>query len=184
MIIHKPKNKVKKQFPYLYFLMLLLIGAFAVLVMYSGQTTETPTLDAQAPVITAADPVNLSGEWVGTGTEDYGVENRYDLRLTIAQDGNTIQGVQYMETSNNEPEIYAISSISGSVSGDSFNYVEGQLLELDNIAPSNWCFAAVTLTYENVGGQDTLIGTWSNGEPDRAECNGITGRVILTRQPK
>lgn len=89
-----------------------------------------------------------------------------------------------METSNHEPEVFAISSVSGTVDGDSFYYVEGQVLELDNISPSNWCLAAATLTYEEIGGQDTLVGTWSNGEPDRAECNGITGRVILTRQPE
>lgn len=182
MITYKPKNKLSKQFPYRYLvLILLLLGGIAAFAIYSGQNNETATTNAEPPVITMANLVDISGEWVGTGTEDYGIENRYDLRLTITQDGNTITGKQYMVTSNYEPEIYAISQISGTVNGEDFTYTENKILELDNISPDYWCLASVTLNYEVIGGQETLIGTWGSGEPDRAECQGITGRVLLTR---
>jgi hypothetical protein len=184
MITYKPKNTAKKYFSSLKLLLILvLIGGFATLAMYSGQSADIPTIDAEPPVFTMAEPLNLSGEWVGTGTEDYGIESRYDIRLNLVQEGGEIYGIQYMVTSNNEPEINASSRISGTFDGEIFYYVEGEVLNLDNISPDYWCLASVTLSYETIGGQDTLVGTWGSSEPERAECQGINGRVILTRQP-
>jgi hypothetical protein len=182
MIIYKPKNTAKKHFPYVnLLLMLILLGGFAALAMYS-ETAEMPTMDAQPPVVTLSEPLNLSGEWVGMMTEDYGVDRRYDYRIVFTQNGNSVSGMMYQDATNVEPEIYAESTLIGSVEGDTFYFYEARVMVLENVTIDRWCRIEATLEYEKVDGMDTLVGTWDSVEDDRSGCTTIDGRVILTRQ--
>lgn len=183
MIIYKPKNKPKNRFPYVnLLLMVILIGGLVAMALFTTPVTvETPTMDAEPPVV-YSEPLNLSGEWVGMMSEDYGVYRRYDFRLEFTQNGDTVRGIMYQEASNIDPEIYAESTFIGTVDGDSIYFYEAHVLTLENVTLDHWCRMEATLEYEEIDGLQTLVGTWDSVEDDRYGCTTIDGRIILTRE--
>lgn len=124
--------------------------------------------------------IDLSGEWIGTTTQDYGDDSHYDYRIFIEQDGSYIGGMSYLDMID-DYEIYAEERIEGYISGNELIYSEVETLLLENASLDHWCLTETTMTYQILNGQETLVGSWEYvGEEER--CEGITGRVILTRQ--
>ena len=156
-------------------IILLLAGLFAGMNM--GQSN--PAQDANL----SPTNIDLSGEWIGTTTEDYGYEGRYDFRLVLEQNGNIITGVSYFDMAQ-EPEIYSESPIAGILEGDVFTFTQTNTTVLENISLDNWCLADTTLSYQILDGQETLVGTWELAHHEREDCGDISGRTILTRQPE
>lgn len=142
----------------------------------SNSTAESLALEAQATLT----DIDLSGEWIGTTTEDYNNNARYDYRIVITQDGNTITGMSYLDMTDSE--VYSESPISGTLEGNVFTYTETSTTVLENHPLDAWCLADTTVTYQVLNGQEMLVGTWDESDTERAECAGIEGRVILTRQ--
>lgn len=182
MITHKKrKNSDRFYFPHLpLFILFILIGAF--------MTMNVKVADTNEPVQTIQnsyalpDDVDVSGEWIGFMTEDYASDVRYDYRLVLEQDGDSITGISYQESTNYSIEIYAESSLLGDVDGDELYFYEASTDVLDNLSLDRWCRIEVRLEYEVVDGQETLIGTWDSAEEERPGCITIEGRAILTRQ--
>lgn len=183
MIIYKPKNTPKNRFPYAnLLLMLVLVGGLLALALYSTPAVdETANVNAAPPVINNVEVPNLSGEWVGMMSEDYGVDRHYDFRIVFTQDDNSARGMMYQDASNIKPEIYAESILIGTVEGDTFSFYEARVMQLENLTLDHWCRIEATLKYEKIGDQDTLVGTWDSVEHDRYGCTTIDGRIMLTR---
>lgn len=184
MIIYtKRKNSLKPFFPYVNLaLVLILIGAF---VFFNNlPNSEAPMVEDNFAQIVPVETVNLSGEWVGTITEDYGSEIRYDYRISINQTNSSIRGIGYQDSSNYDIEIYSESSLVGSVDGTSLYFYEAQVNVLDGVGLDQWCRIEVRLNYEVVNGLETLVGTWDSAEETRTGCTTVDGRVVLTRQPE
>ena len=183
MIIYNKRktSDAKPFFPYANLaIILLLIGAFVAWNMQGSDSTPT-IQEAQVPAA-IVETVNLSGEWIGTMTEDYNTEVRYDYRIVLQQNDTSIQGIAYQESSNYEPEIYSESSVLGNANGTSLYFYESRVNVLENISLDSWCLIEVNLNYEIVNGLEMLVGTWDSGEYARAGCETVTGRVVLTRQ--
>jgi len=178
----KRKNSDKHSTLSLGFAIVLLLGGIlaGMGLTYTGMvqhsTSESLVLEAQARVT----DVDLSGEWIGTVTEDYGAEGRYDYRLVITQDGDALSGTNYLDLTASE--IYAEQALDGSVDGNTVTLTEMDTLVLENLSLDHWCMATYTLTYQVLNGQEMLVGTWVSAEPDRDGCDTISGRLILTRQ--
>lgn len=175
-MFEKRKNSDKRSGISWGFALILLLGGLFV-GMNIGNSVEQ---DVSPVVSDAIIDVDISGEWIGTTTEDYGYEARYDYRVVINQTGNKISGMSYLDMAD-EPEIYSESPISGTIDGTGVFYTETSTLVLDNLSLDNWCLADTSVTYQVIDGQETLIGTWEVASHEREECAGIEGRVILTR---
>jgi hypothetical protein len=119
----------------------------------------------------------------GTTTQDYADDSRYDYRIVITQDNTVISGMSYLDMID-DYEIYAEERIEGYVQGATIVYSEVETLVLDNATRDQWCLTQTTLTYQNINGQETLIGDWEYTLGEDPDCEGISGRVILTRQPE
>lgn len=158
-------------------LLLLLGGLFAGMNLgNNSQEVENATV-----VISSLTSIDLSGEWIGTTTQDYADDSHYDYHIDIEQNGSQIIGMSYLDMIN-DYEIYAEERIEGYVTDDELIYSEVETLLLENASLDQWCLTETTLTYQVLNGQETLVGSWEYvGEEER--CEGITGRVILTRQP-
>ena len=180
MIIYsKRKNSLKPFFPYMNLaLVLILIGAFVV--FNQPGTSEAPIV--QESLVQVVETVDLSGEWVGTMTEDYGAEVRYDYRIVINQSGTSIRGTAFQDSSNFETEIYSESSLIGSMNGTSLYFYEARVDVLDGVTLDRWCRIEVRVDYELVNGLETLVGTWDSAEEERSGCITVDGRVVLTRE--
>ncbi|MGJ3239759.1 MAG: hypothetical protein ACFE0Q_13695 [Anaerolineae bacterium] len=178
----KRKNSDKWYLPYLNILVLVLImGVFATLNVKVSDDV-TPVVE-DTSVSEALPPVDISGEWVGTITEDYNTEVRYDYRVIFDQYQSEIVGFSFQESLNYTVDIYAESGIVGEVDGYSVYFYEEATHVLDNISMDNWCRIEVRLNYQVIDGQETLIGTWDSAEEERTGCITIDGRILLTRQP-
>lgn len=187
MIRHeKRKNSDKTHFPYVNFLIVtLIIGAFAA--FNFGQSAESSEVINEAQISSYAfESVDVSGEWVGTMTEDYDSEVRYDYRIVLSQDNDNLSGTAYQESTNmvNDIEIYSESTLVGDVSNDVIYFYEASTDVLENVSLDRWCRIEVSLNYEVIDGQETLIGTWDGVQDNRLGCDTIDGRVLLTRQPE
>lgn len=161
--------------------LLLLSGLFAGMQLSSSQSIEVE--EAVKPPIAdlqITETVDLSGEWIGTTTQDYDDNERYDYRIVIEQDGTYISGMSYLDMI--ESEVYAEERIEGHISNNIAVYSEVETLVLDNTSRDSWCLTESTLTYQILNGQETLVGEWAYVGDDE-NCMGISGRVILTRQP-
>jgi hypothetical protein len=180
MIIYsKRKNSLKPFFPYVNLaLVLILIGAFVAL--NQPGSSEAPIV--QEPLIQVVETVDVSGEWVGTMTEDYGAEVRYDYRIVLDQTGTSIRGTAFQDSSNFDTEIYSESSLIGSMNGTSLYFYEARVDALDGVALDRWCRIEVRVDYEVVNGLETLVGTWDSAEEERSGCTTVDGRVVLTRE--
>lgn len=180
MIIYsKRKNSFKPFLPYVNLaLVLIFIGAFVAYNNLPVQQEDTVQMAQIVPVET----VDVSGEWIGTITEDYGSEIRYDYRLTLSQNGSSIRGTGFYDSSNYEIEIYSESALVGSMTGDDLYFYEAQVTVLDGVSLDQWCRIEVRVNYEVVNGLETLVGTWDSAEENRAGCTTVSGRVMLTRQ--
>jgi hypothetical protein len=183
MIIYsKRKNSLKPFFPYVNLaLVIILIGAFVAFSSMPAQE-QAPVFE-QAQIVQTT-TIDVSGEWIGTVTEDYGVENRYDYRVTLTQTGSSLRGTDYQDNSNDSIDVYAEQALIGSVNGTSIYFYEAQITVLEGVGVESWCRIEVRVDYEVVNGLETLIGTWDSAEEDRAGCTTISGRVMLTRQPE
>jgi hypothetical protein len=182
MIIYSKKKNSLKLFPYVNLaLVLILIGAFVAFSNMPAQE-EAPVVE-QAQIV-QAEVINVSGEWIGTITEDYGAEIRYDYRVTLTQTGTSLRGTDYQDSSNYEIELYAEQALIGSVNGNSVYFYEAQVNILEGVGLESWCRIEVRVDYEMVNGLETLVGTWDSAEEDRAGCTTVSGRVMLTRQPE
>lgn len=162
--------------------LLLLSGLFAGMQLNSSQSVEVA--EAVKPPIAdlqITETVDLSGEWIGTTTQDYDDNERYDYRIVIEQDGTYISGMSYLDMI--ESEVYAEERIEGHISNNIAVYSEVETLILDNTSRDSWCLTESTLTYQILNGQETLVGEWAYVGDDE-NCMGISGRVILTRQPE
>ncbi len=129
--------------------------------------------------------VDLSGEWVGTTTQDYitddsDEEQRYDYRIVIDHNRSQIEGMSYLDMVDGA-DIYAEERIEGYIQNNQLIYSEVETLVLDNSSLESWCLTQSTLTYQMINGQETLVGSWEY-VLDEPRCQGITGRIILTRQ--
>ncbi|MGJ3239760.1 MAG: hypothetical protein ACFE0Q_13700 [Anaerolineae bacterium] len=184
-MVEKRKNSEQQsRFSFSMAVLLVVAGLFAGFQLaHSVQNTANQDEFAKPPQVdlTLDAEIDLSGEWVGTTTEDYGNESRYDYRLVLTQNGDMVTGMSYLDMAS-DPEIYSESEIAGIVSGQTFVFTEVNTLVLDNISMDNWCLADTTVTYQVLNGQETLIGSWELAHHERAECGDISGRVILTRQ--
>ncbi len=162
--------------------LLLLSGLFAG--MQLSNSHAVPVEEAVKPPLAdlqITENIDLSGEWIGTTTQDYNDNERYDYRIVIDQDGTYIGGMSYLDMI--ESDIYAEERIEGYLSNNRVVYSEVETLILDNASYDSWCLTETTLTYQILNGQETLVGEWVYvGEEER--CEGISGRVILTRQPE
>ena len=157
--------------------LLLLGGLFVGINLANNSQGE----DAEIEISSLVNSIDLSGEWIGTTTQDYSDESHYDYRITIEQSGTQIIGMSYLDMIN-DYEIYAEERIEGYVTNDALIYSEVETLLLENASLDQWCLTETTLSYQIINGQETLVGSWEYvGEEER--CEGITGRVILTRQP-
>ncbi len=125
--------------------------------------------------------VDLSGEWIGTTTQDYDLDSHYDYRIVIEQDGSQIAGMSYLDMIE-DYEIYAEERIEGYIAGEELIYSEVETLLLENATFDQGCLTETTLTYQVVNGLETLVGNWEYVLGEDEDCEGITGRVILTRQ--
>jgi hypothetical protein len=182
MIIYsKRKNSLKPFFPYVNVaLVLLLIGAFIAFNMPSNNEAPLPVVEE--PLAQVVETVDVSGEWIGTMTEDYGAEIRYDYRIVLSQSGTSIRGTDFQESTNFDSGIYGEASLIGSMNGTSLYFYEANVMQLDGVTLDSWCRIEVRLDYQVVNGLETLIGTWDSAEEVRAGCTTVTGRVVLTRQ--
>lgn len=126
------------------------------------------------------DNIDLSGEWIGTITEDYGNESRYDFRLELEQNKDVVTGMSFLDMAQ-EPEIYSESPIAGTMEGDVFIFTQVSTTILENVSLDNWCLADMTVSYQLLDGQETLVGTWGLASHEREGCGDISGRIILTR---
>ena len=154
---------------------LLLAGLFAGMNMGHLNPVEDANLSPEN--------IDLSGEWIGTITEDYGIEARYDFRLELEQRNDTITGMSYLDMAQ-EPEIYSESPIAGILEGEVFSFTQTTTTVLENISLDYWCLADMTVSYQLLDGQETLVGTWELATHEREDCGDISGRIILTRQPE
>jgi hypothetical protein len=129
--------------------------------------------------------VNVTGEWLGIITEDYDAETRYEYRLTFEQNASgAVTGYMHVQSTNRGEEIIADSMVSGSINADILTFSETRVTYLDGVPASNWCRVSVSLDHEVINGQETMTGSWTGIEtPGVGSCAGITGRVILTREP-
>jgi hypothetical protein len=166
-------------------LLLLLGGIFAGLNLgnFAQSEPEEAMKPPQVDFAIGDLDIDLSGEWIGTITEDYGIESRYDFRLKLDQDGDVVTGMSYLDMAD-EPEIYSESPIEGIIQGDQFTFSQVSTTVLENVSMDYWCLADLTVTYQILNGQETLVGTWDLADHERLECGDISGRVILTRQPE
>jgi len=136
----------------------------------------------QEAVIVEETPRDISGEWIGMTTEDYGMYARYDYRIVIEQDGDDITGMLYLTMTNHPVETYTQTIVAGTVTGDTVFYASQEILDIENGSLDYLCLVQTTLTYEEVDGQEMLVGTWEPRADERAECDTISGRTTLTRQ--
>jgi len=129
--------------------------------------------------------VNVTGQWLGIITEDYDAQIRYEYRLTFNQlEDGTIAGQMHLQSTNRNDEIDADSIVNGAVRGDAVSFHEVRVTFLDGVPSYNWCMISVTLDHEVINGQETMTGTWTGIEtPGVGSCEGIDGRIILTREP-
>ncbi len=138
----------------------------------------------QAPAIEEAmSDIDISGEWIGTTTEDYGDEARYDYRIVFEQDGDQFTGILYL-TRNHERAIYTETRVSGTMNGDSVFYASEEILVVENASLSDLCLVEATVTHDIVDGQQILSGTWVGQTGQQVGCDTISGHILLTRQPE
>ncbi|MEL7433920.1 MAG: hypothetical protein AAFN11_08225 [Chloroflexota bacterium] len=140
-------------------------------------------VDAELAQEVALDtPRDVSGEWIGMTTEDYGMHARYDYRIVIEQDGDEITGMLYLTMTNHPIETYTRTVVEGTVTGDTVFYASQEILDIENGSLDYLCLVQTTLTFEEVDGQEMLVGTWEPRPDERADCDTISGRTTLTRQ--
>lgn len=181
MITYKKRKNASNWFlPYLNLVIAILImGAFVIM---NVKVSDNLEIQQDNLVAESSDPVDVSGEWVGTMTEDYNDDVRYDYRVIFDQYQDEIVGFTFQDSTNYVIDIYAESAISGTVDADDIYFFEETTLVLDNLSLNQWCRIEVRLNYQVIEGQETLIGTWDSAEEERVGCDTITGRVVLTRQ--
>ncbi len=164
-----------------WFLAIVLVSAGLITGLRFSHSTTLPT--DVAPLVEDS-TVDISGEWIGTTTEDYGMEARYDYRVVFEQDGDNLTGILYLTMSNHEPAIYSETRLSGRVQGETIFYWAEEILVLENAQPEQMCLAQTTVTFERVENQDILVGTWEGQPNQQAGCDIISGHTMLTRQPE
>lgn len=163
------------------FLATVLIVAGLVAGMRFAPGNDSDAIEASVIVEEAVGNIDLSGEWIGTTTENYGDEARYDYRIVFEQEGNELTGILYL-TRNHERAIYTETRISGHVDGTHVVYGAEEILIVENATLSDLCLVDSTVSYNQVDGQDMLIGTWLGQDGQQIGCDTITGQVLLTRQ--
>lgn len=185
MITHKKrKNSDKWYFPYLNLLVLvIIISSFVAMNLKVTESHMMMSQDTDIAAQTQSQDVNISGEWVGTTTEDYGDEALYDYRVVFEQDGDDLTGMLYL-TRNHEMAIYTETRFEGWVNGDTIFYSSQEILLIENATRDQLCLVDTTVEYEIINGQETLIGTWQGQDNQHPGCDVITGRTILIRQPE
>lgn len=159
--------------------LLVLGGLFTGMQINSSSGDSSDAVESPVSNLQLVETVDLSGEWIGTTTQDYGNDDRYDYRIVIEQDGTDIDGMSYLDMIDSD--LYAEERIEGIIDYNTVIYSEVETLVLDNASLSSWCLTESTLTYQVLNGQETLVGEWDY-VGDRESCEGISGRVILTRQ--
>lgn len=138
----------------------------------------------QSNSVLAPEPMaQVSGDWVGVLTEDYDANVRYDFRLRVIQEDHHLAGELNFSSSNSSQRIMARSAVTGTVDGDLVTLREIDLIELHGISATSWCWIEITLDYDDLATQDTLVGTWHGIEtPGVERCLPTQGRVVLSRQ--
>jgi hypothetical protein len=164
------------------FLATVLVVAGLIAGMRFASGNDAPSDDAPILVEEARD-IDVSGEWVGTTTQDYNDNLRYEYRVVLEQEGHVITGISYFDMLH-ERDVHSEERIEGFVDGNVVFLQEQENLVLVNAELDNWCLTEVTLTYQVVNGQEMLVGDWTVASWERELCDGIAGRTILTRQPE
>lgn len=175
-MFEKRKNSDKRASISFGLAVLLMLAGLFVGMNLANTSQELDTIAHSTEV-----EINLSGEWIGTITEDYGNESRYDFRLELQQKDDAVAGTSFLDMAQ-EPEIYSESPIVGTVEDDVFTFTQVSTTVLENISMDSWCLADMTVSYQLLDGQETLIGTWGLAHHEREDCGDISGRIILTRQ--
>lgn len=165
-----------------WFLAIVLVSAGLITGLRFSESDTAPT--GIAPSVVEDSTVDISGEWIGTTTEDYGMEARYDYRVVFEHDGDSLTGILYLTMSNHEPAIYSETRLSGRVQGENIFYWAEEILVLENAQPEQMCLAQTTVTFERVDNQDILVGTWEGQPNQQSGCDVISGHTMLTRQPE
>ncbi|GAB5494771.1 MAG: hypothetical protein Phog2KO_49860 [Phototrophicaceae bacterium] len=160
--------------------LLMLGGLFAGMQINGSSSDSSDAVEAPVTDLEFIETVDLSGEWIGTTTQDYNDNDRYDYRIVIEQDGTDIEGMSYLDMIDSD--VYAEERIEGTINYNTVVYSEVETLVLDSASLDSWCLTETTLTYQILNGQETLVGEWNYVLGERASCEGISGRVILTRQ--
>lgn len=181
MMNEKRKNSEQRRGLSL-FLMLSLVLAGVFIGLLSNSSSDEQSIYVEEFDLSRVD---LSGEWIGTTTEDYLAEDateeqRYDYRIVINQTGRQIDGMGYLDMIDGS-DIYAEERIEGAIQNNQLVYSEVETLVLENTTFDSWCLTQTTLTYQVVNDLETLVGEWEYVLDDD-RCAGISGRVILTRQ--
>lgn len=194
MIQHKPKQQRRvsrrtlRNIGLVFLVGVLALGIFArdhiQSWLYGEETPPT-----QAVVIPPADEtdVDVAGDWLGVITEDYGLEVRYEFRLSLQQRGDDVTGTMTV-TSTNAPRttIFAVSNVRGDVNGDILTLAETRVTSLEGISANYWCKIAIQLDHdENSSDDDTMTGKWNGIATDGVEgCLGTEGRVTLMQDAR
>jgi hypothetical protein len=123
-----------------------------------------------APII-----INLSGTWSGSLYQPSGKGStiQYTLVLNINQTNNSVTGTRKVQ----DGSYYALFSISGSITGNKVDLVDGSLME--NFPPPGyyWCFISQQLQYVD-GSPPVLNGTWTS-----SDCGGNeSGNIVAVKQ--
>lgn len=124
---------------------------------------------------------NITGEWIGTTSEDYGDEARYDYRIVFDQEGDLLKGMMYLNR-NHDFDVYTETSFTGYVDGRTIFYTSQEILVIENAHRSQLCLAETTVSYDIVDGQEMMVGTWVGQAGQQPGCDTISGQVLLTRQ--
>lgn len=194
MIQHKPKQqrllsrRTLRNIGLVFLVGLLALGIVArdhiQSWLYGEDTPPTQTVVIPPANETAVD---VAGDWLGVITEDYGLEMRYEFRLSLEQRGDDVSGTMSV-TSTNAPRttIFAVSSITGDVNGDILTLAETNVTSLQGISANYWCKIAIELDHdENSSDDDTMTGTWKGIATDGVEgCLGTQGRVTLMQDAR
>lgn len=164
-------------------LCLLANPSFAQMAVHGAHTSKSA---AQASVMhtartsNAAPAVNITGFWHGaeTDTNDDPGGNTWNLEFDLHQDGQgNVSGTRRMVSAEN-PAWYILWSVTGVVSGDTFNFNDVAILG-QNTPPGTPCVVTATTTISADG--KSFSGPWTS--PD---CDGllITGASYGSDQAK
>lgn len=102
----------------------------------------------------------LGGTWKGTLTQPNGpAADIFEFTLTLTQSGNALTGRSRIEETTGTPRYFAEFSVTGSITGDRMDVVEGAVLSELPRPGLGWCIKTHALTAD--AARRTLTGSWT-----------------------